>query len=132
MPFVRFNIEEEIEKQCRESESFREAWEKNQKELEQEEKKIGYETQPKRRMGEEISDILGIDKKEKIIYRAKTTPKDGNQEFNEVWVQGDLIHSGNKVYIHPITNKVHVQGEIGKLIVMHEVIPETVSVLIGK
>lgn len=43
MPFVRFNVEEEIEKQCRESESFREAWEKNQKELEQEEKKKNQE-----------------------------------------------------------------------------------------
>lgn len=31
MPFVRFNVEEEIEKQCRESESFREAWEKKSK-----------------------------------------------------------------------------------------------------
>jgi hypothetical protein len=73
--------------------------------------------------------IKGNLKKEKI-YRAKTTKKEKErQEFNETWVKGDLIHSGGKLYIHPIGNRVTVKGELGRLIVMHEVQPETVCLV---
>ena len=61
------------------------------------------------------------------IYKGLTTKKENSHEFNETWVEGDLIHSGEKVYIHPISNKVSVQGELGRLIVMHEVQPNTVT-----
>lgn len=65
------------------------------------------------------------------MYKAKTTDKKKG-EFNDVWVEGDLIHSGGKVYIHPISNTVNVQGELGKIIVMHEVKPETICCYVGK
>lgn len=61
-----------------------------------------------------------------IVFRAKTTSKQENHEFNNVWVEGDLIRSGGKYYIHPIGNKVDVKGELGKIIIMHEVRPETI------
>lgn len=61
-----------------------------------------------------------------ILFRGKTTPKDVG-EFNNIWVYGDLIRSGDKYYIHPQANRVKVDGELGQIIVMHEVIPETVS-----
>jgi len=61
-----------------------------------------------------------------MLYKAKTVKKDNpRSEFNNRWVEGDLIHSGGKLYIHPISNKVTVEGELGKLIVMHEVDPDT-------
>ena len=60
------------------------------------------------------------------IYKAKTTPKEDGREFNNIWVYGDLIKSGKKYYIHSRSNLVRVSGELGKLIVMHEVIPETI------
>lgn len=64
----------------------------------------------------------------KIIFKAKTTKKDNsNHAFNNVWVEGDLIRSREKYYIHPIANAVDVDGELGRLIVMHEVIPETIE-----
>lgn len=62
-----------------------------------------------------------------ILFRGKTTIKDSNHAFNNTWVMGDRIHSGGKLYIHPIANVVEVNGEIGKLIIMHEVIPSTVG-----
>ena len=60
------------------------------------------------------------------MYRGLTTKKENSHEFNETWVEGDLIHSGDKVYIHPVSNRVSVKGELGSLIVMHEVQPDTV------
>ena len=68
-----------------------------------------------------------------ILFKAKTTKKDDERSaFDNVWVEGDLIHSGGKTYIHPISNLVRVAGEIGQRIIMHEVIPETVCRYTGK
>ncbi len=61
---------------------------------------------------------------DRYLYKAKTTPKKG--EFNNVWVTGNLIVSNGKYYIHPINNVVNVTNEIGRIIVMHEVIPDTI------
>ena len=61
------------------------------------------------------------------MYRGLTTKKEYAREFNETWVEGDLIHSDGKLYIHPIHNKVSVEGELGRLIIMHEVQPNTVT-----
>lgn len=67
-----------------------------------------------------------------ILFRGKTTKKElPIREFNEIWVYGDLIKSNGKYYIHPQANKVKVESEIGKLICMHEVIPETVGQFTG-
>lgn len=60
------------------------------------------------------------------LYRAKTTIKETQREFNNTWVIGNLISSGGKHYIHPQHNRVSVIGELGKCIVMHEVIPDTI------
>ena len=60
-----------------------------------------------------------------VTFKALTV-KNNSREFNEVWVEGDLIHSKGKTYIHPISNAVTVKGDIGRLIIMHEVKPETV------
>lgn len=62
---------------------------------------------------------------QEVKFRALTV-KNSGREFNEIWVEGDLIHSKGKTYIHPISNAVTVKGEIGRLIIMHEVNPETV------
>lgn len=59
------------------------------------------------------------------MYKAKTIQHLGS-EFNARWIEGDLIHSNDKVYIHPISNKVTVLGEVGRLIAMHEVQPGTI------
>jgi uncharacterized phage protein (TIGR01671 family) len=59
------------------------------------------------------------------LYKAKTTPKEKG-EFNNVWVTGNLIVSNEKYYIHPVGNVVNVKNEIGRIIVMHEVIPDTI------
>lgn len=64
------------------------------------------------------------------IFKAKTTPKESG-DFNNVWVEGDLIKSDGKYYIHPQGNRVKVEGELGKIIVMHEVIPETICRYLG-
>lgn len=59
----------------------------------------------------------------------KTNPKDA---FNNVWVRGDLIESNGKKYIHPKGNAVKVTNtDIGKLIVMQEIIPETLGECTG-
>lgn len=63
----------------------------------------------------------------KAQYKARTTPKDSSQHaFNNSWIYGDLIHSGGKAYIHPTCNRVDVNGELGKLIIMHEIQPNTI------
>lgn len=64
------------------------------------------------------------------LYRGKTTAKEEG-EFNNIWVYGDLIASKGKTYIHPQNNIVHVKSELGKIIVMHEVIPETIGEYTG-
>ena len=67
-----------------------------------------------------------------IIFKAKTTKKDNPiNAFNNVWVEGDLVRSGGKYYIHPIANKVKIDGELGKIIVMHEVGPNTICQYTG-
>ena len=66
-----------------------------------------------------------------IKFRAKTTVKDEDVAFNNEWVEGDLIFSRRKPYIHPKANAVNVKGELGKIIVMHEVQAETVCQYIG-
>lgn len=66
-----------------------------------------------------------------VLFRGLTTWKPKGHGFNHVWVEGDLIVSDGKYYIHPRSNKIRVQGELGKLVVMHEVIPETVGEFVG-
>lgn len=65
-----------------------------------------------------------------ILFKAKTTVNEVG-EFNNVWVEGDLITSNGKYYIHPKNNAVSVSGESGKIIVMHEVDPNTLSQYTG-
>lgn len=61
------------------------------------------------------------------LFKAKTTKKENPKHvFSESWVEGNLILCNGKAYIHPISNKVAVKGELGKIIVMHEVIPDTI------
>lgn len=67
---------------------------------------------------------------DRYLYKAKTTPKEKG-EFNNVWVTGDLIVSNGKYYIHPVGNVVNVKNEIGRIIVMHEVIPDTICQCTG-
>lgn len=66
----------------------------------------------------------------RYLYKAKTTPKEKG-EFNNVWVIGNLIVSNGKYYIHPVGNIVKVRNEIGRIIVMHEVIPDTICQCTG-
>ena len=67
-----------------------------------------------------------------ILFKAKTIKKQNRRHaFNNVWVVGDLIRSGGKYYIHPVVNKVNVVGELGKIIVMHEVLPDTICQYTG-
>lgn len=66
-----------------------------------------------------------------IKFRAKTTVKDEDVAFNNEWVEGDLIFSRRKPYIHPKANAVNVKGELGKIIVMHEVQAKTVCQYTG-
>lgn len=67
---------------------------------------------------------------DRYLYKAKTTPK-GKGEFNNVWVTGNLIVSNGKHYIHPVGNVVNVKNETGRIIVMHEVIPDTICQCAG-
>lgn len=65
-------------------------------------------------------------------FRAKTTKKENREHaFNNVWVEGDLVASRDKYYIHPRANAFQVTNELSKLIVLHEVIPETVGQYTG-
>lgn len=67
-----------------------------------------------------------------ILFKAKTTKKnDLKHEFNEKWVEGNLILCGGKAYIHPVSNKIDVTGEIGRIIVMHEIDPDTLCQYTG-
>lgn len=65
------------------------------------------------------------------LWHGKTTPKKNGEQFNNIWVEGDLIHSGNRYYIHPLTNAVKVQNELGRFIVMHEIVPSTLGECTG-
>lgn len=67
---------------------------------------------------------------DRYLYKAKTTPKEKG-EFNNVWVAGNLIVSNGKYYIHPVGNVVNVKNEIGRIIVTHEVIPDTICQCTG-
>ena len=67
---------------------------------------------------------------DRYLHKAKTTPKEKG-EFNNVWVTGNLIVSNGKYYIHPVGNVVNVKNEIGRIIVMHEVIPDTICQCAG-
>lgn len=52
-------------------------------------------------------------------------------EFNGQWVYGDLLQKNGKMYIAPHANAVSVKGPIGKLLVMHEVSPDSVGQFTG-
>lgn len=67
---------------------------------------------------------------DRYLFKAKTTPKEKG-EFNNVWVTGNLIVSNEKYYIHPVGNVVNVKNETGRIIVMHEVIPDTICQCTG-
>lgn len=65
-------------------------------------------------------------------FRAKTTKKENREHaFNNIWVEGDLVVSRDKYYIHPRANAFQVTNELSKLIVLHEVIPETLGQFVG-
>ena len=59
-----------------------------------------------------------------ILYRGKRVD-------NDEWAFGDLITSKNKYYIHPKGNSFQVDGVLSRLIVLHEVKPETVGQFTG-
>ena len=73
---------------------------------------------------------IGENMEYRYLYKAKTTPKEKG-EFNNVWVTGNLIVSNGKYYIHPVGNVVNVKNETGRIIVMHEVIPDTICQCTG-
>lgn len=55
----------------------------------------------------------------------------GKRVDNGEWVKGDLIKCKDKCYIHPNANIFQVHNALSKLIVLHEVIPETVGQYTG-
>lgn len=55
----------------------------------------------------------------------------GKRVDNDEWAFGDLIVSKNKYYIHPQGNSFQVDGVLSRLIVLYEVIPETVGQYTG-
>ncbi|MGN0789053.1 MAG: YopX family protein [Christensenellales bacterium] len=59
-----------------------------------------------------------------ILFRGKRVDKGE-------WVNGDLTKSKDKYYIHPQANVFKVNNELSKLIVLHEVVPETVGQFTG-
>lgn len=59
-----------------------------------------------------------------IIFRGKRVD-------NGEWVKGDFVKSKEKCYIHPQANVFKVNYQLSKLIVLHEVIPETVGQYTG-
>lgn len=67
-----------------------------------------------------------------ILYKAKTTKKPRGCAFDNEWVEGNLIKSGGKYFIHPICNRVSVKNELGKIIIMHEVQPDTICQYTGR
>ena len=65
------------------------------------------------------------------LFRGKTYPKEQGVAFNNVWVEGDFVVSRDKYYIHPRANAFEVNNELSKLVIMHEVIPESVGEYVG-
>ncbi len=65
------------------------------------------------------------------LFRGKTYPKEQGVAFNNIWVEGDLVISRDKYYIHPKANAFEVNNQLSKLVIMHEVIPETVGEYTG-
>lgn len=65
------------------------------------------------------------------LFKGKTYPKEEGVAFNNVWIEGDLVISRDKYYIHPRANAFEVNNELSKLVIMHEVIPETVCEYVG-
>lgn len=61
---------------------------------------------------------------DKNLYRGKRVD-------NNEWTFGDLITSKEKCYIHPQGNSFQVDGVLSRLIVLHEVKPETVGQFTG-
>ena len=69
---------------------------------------------------------------DRFKFRAKTTVKDNlKRDFNYVWTYGDLMHSKDKIYIHPYCNHFQTIGETCRLAVAHEIIPETIGQCTG-
>lgn len=70
-----------------------------------------------------------------ILFRGKyaTERKDlKDLSADWQWAYGDLAESRGKTYIHPKANGFQVnEGDLTKLVVMHEVIPETVGQYTG-
>ena len=66
-----------------------------------------------------------------IRFKAKTTKKEEGRAFNNEWVEGNLLESRGKYYIHPKGNFFQVNGELTKNVIVHEVIPETIRVCTG-
>lgn len=64
------------------------------------------------------------------LFRGKV-PAEPKNAFSDTWVYGDLIHSGDKYFIHSQGNRVNVDGGIGRHIIMHEIIPETLGEYTG-
>lgn len=64
----------------------------------------------------------------KFCYEATTVANPGGA-FDKTRVQGDLIFSGGKPYIHPRSNAFHVKNDLGRLVVVHEVIPESICLV---
>lgn len=66
----------------------------------------------------------GVKMNKEILFRGKRVD-------NDEWTFGDLIVSKNKYYIHPQGNSFQVDGVLSRLIVLYEVIPETVGQYTG-
>ncbi|MDR7316604.1 YopX family protein [Brevibacillus nitrificans] len=52
-------------------------------------------------------------------------------ELNGKWAYGDLLQKNGKTFIAPHANSVSVSGHIGKMLIMHEVTPESVGQFTG-
>lgn len=63
-----------------------------------------------------------------IKYRGKCIAAG---ELKDKWVYGDLIKNKDKYYIHPHSQLIEVSKHYGRLVVLHEVDPETVGQYTG-
>jgi hypothetical protein len=66
-----------------------------------------------------------------VIYRgisAKERPG-----FEKFWLKGDLVKNGDRYFIHPQANTFSQKpnSDLTDLVVMHEIIPETIGVYTG-
>lgn len=55
----------------------------------------------------------------------------GKRIDNGEWAYGDLIKNKDKYFIHPQANVFKVENSLAKIMVCHEVIPETVGRFTG-